>query len=68
MASEVGLEMPHKDIPYKLGLMKDSFANGTPVIFAWGWDQPGILNTSCDPFLPSEFVIATEYPLMYLSR
>uniref|UniRef100_A0A8V5G543 Uncharacterized protein n=1 Tax=Melopsittacus undulatus TaxID=13146 RepID=A0A8V5G543_MELUD len=63
MASEVGLEMPHKDVLYKLGLMKDSFANGTPVIFAQGWDQPGILNISCDTFLPSEFVIATEYPL-----
>uniref|UniRef100_A0A803V5Y0 Uncharacterized protein n=1 Tax=Ficedula albicollis TaxID=59894 RepID=A0A803V5Y0_FICAL len=24
MATEVGLEMPHKDIPYKFGLMKES--------------------------------------------
>lgn len=68
MATEVGLEMPYKDIPYKFGLMKDSFANGIPVIYARGQDQPGILDISCDPFLPSEYVIATENPLLYLSR
>lgn len=47
---------------------RQSFANGMPVIFTQGQGHLGILDINCDPFLPSEYVIATENPLLHLSR